>query len=171
MEKKLLLGALNCQGLEDKIDQTMFMDLLRGIDILGVSETWLKDSNASEISIPGYKFCYKNRKLAARGGVGLFMKKDLYMKKYVTIRDDLSDENFLWCKVKKEYLGYQEDLYICMVYIPPEYSSRELRQKNDYFRIQKQTFIGNALFLDKHFSNDDLIFDIINKLRFLNDTE
>ena len=81
-----------------------------------------------------------NRKVyqgGARGGVGVFLKKEL--KKYVKIRYDLSNENFLWCKILKEYLGYPEDLYLCVVYIPPECSTREKREKKDHFKILKDT--------------------------------
>ena len=138
--KRLVLGALNCQGLKEKVDQQVFSDLADQMDILGVSETWLKDDQMGEDSLPGYKFYPINRKTtkgAARGGVGIFLKREI--KKYVKIRYDLSNENFMWCKIKKEYLGYREDLYVCMVYIPPECSSREIRDKKDHFKILEET--------------------------------
>ena len=136
----ITLGALNCQGLADKVDLPEFADLLDKMDICGVSETWLNTQKADEISVPGFNFYPFNRKTfkgAIRGGVGIFIKKEL--KKYVKIRLDLSNENFLWCKIKKEYIGYREDLYICMVYIPPECSTREIREKMDHFKILENT--------------------------------
>ena len=45
----------------------------------------------------------------------------------------MSTENFLWCKITKEYLGYNEDLYLCFVYIPPECSTREKKINTDHF--------------------------------------
>ena len=137
---KITLGALNCQGLKDKVDQPIFTDLINKMDIMGVCETWLNTETAKDIFLPGYNFYPFNRKKtegAVRGGIGIFLKKEL--KKYVKIRSDLSCENFMWCKVKKEYLGYHDDLYICVVYIPPEYSTREIREKKDHFKTLKET--------------------------------
>ena len=133
--KILNLGALNCQGLKEKVDQSTFTDLLHEFDLFGVSETWLTDGNEKEIFVSGYKFYSVNRKTtkgASRGGVGMFLKKGL--KKHVKLRRDLSNENFLWCRIAKEYLGYQDGLYVCVVYIPPKYSSRELGGKYDHFK-------------------------------------
>ena len=146
--KILNLGALNCQGLKDKVDQSTFTDLLSNFDLFGVSETWLRDGNEDEkeqeneheIFVSGYNFYPVNRKTkkgAARGGVGIFVKKEL--KKHVKLRPDLSNENFLWCRIAKEYLGYQDDLYICIVYIPPECSTREIRGKYDHFKHLRDT--------------------------------
>ena len=55
------------------------------------------------------------------------------------IREDISDENFLWCKIQKSYTGYHEDLFICMVYIPPEGSTREKRINVDHFKQLQET--------------------------------
>ena len=41
--KRLVLGALNCQGIKEKVDQTIFSDVSNQMDIFGVCETWLKD--------------------------------------------------------------------------------------------------------------------------------
>ena len=32
----------------------------------------------------------------------------------------MSNENFLWCKLDKQFLNFEEDLYECSIYIPPE---------------------------------------------------
>ena len=80
------------------------------MDIFGVSETWLK--NTDVISLPGFKFYPINRKVAkgaARGGIGIFIRNEI--KKHVKIRQELSDENFLWCKIEKDFLGYNDDMY------------------------------------------------------------
>ena len=46
---------------------------------------------------------------------------------------DISTENCLWCKLDKKFFHFDEDLYVCSVYIPPEFSSREKRLKKDHF--------------------------------------
>ena len=39
---RFIIGALNCQKLIDKVDQTNFQKIVSKADIFGVSETWLK---------------------------------------------------------------------------------------------------------------------------------
>ena len=114
------------------------IDLISSNDIFGTSETWLKDK--VKISIPGYKFYPVNRKVnkgATKGGVGLFIKEEI--KKYVKIRYDLSSENTLWCKLDKKFFGFNNDVYIGSVYIPPETSSKEIRIKKDHYKSLIET--------------------------------
>ena len=64
------IGALNCQGLRDKIDFPEVQDLIRSCDIFGVCETWLGDED--DIYIDDFKFYPFNRKNptgAPRGGL------------------------------------------------------------------------------------------------------
>ncbi len=136
----LKVGALNCQGLKDKVDYPEFLKLVEKNDIFGVTETWLGDGDVDQITLPGYKFYPMNRNKERgiqRGSIGLFIKHNI--KKYVKIRHDLSNENFLWCKLCKHYFGYTEDVFICIVYIPPEYSTRERRLRLDHFKVLKDT--------------------------------
>ncbi len=132
-DRNMRIGSFNCQGIKEKIDYPDFLNLALSMDILGVCETWLSDKD--DIFLPGFKFYPQNRKNpigAPRGGVGIFIKNEL--RKHVKICQELSDEYFFWCKVDKNFIGYNEDVYICVVYIPPEFSSREKRLKLDHFR-------------------------------------
>ena len=136
---KLRIGALNCQGLRDKVDYSNFLQLIKEADIFGLSETWLRDKDDS-ISLPGYSFNHMPRKInkgPARGGVGIFIRNEV--KKHVKIKRDISNENFLWCRISKEYLGYHDDLYLCFVYIPPKCSTREKRININHFRKLQET--------------------------------
>ena len=45
--------------------------------VIGISETWLNNSNDDIFNIPGYKFISNNRRHKHGGGVGLFIKEDL----------------------------------------------------------------------------------------------
>ena len=131
--EKLKIGALNCQGIKGKIDDPEFIKSIMTEDIFGVSETWLHEND--KIAIPGFKFYPINRKKekgATRGGIGLFIKEEL--KKFIKVRYDLSNENILWCKLDKNHFEYDDDLYIGMIYIPPEYSTREKRLNIDHFK-------------------------------------
>ena len=128
----LKIGALNCHGLRDKIDYPEVHKLICSCDIFGVSETWFGEDD--DPSIKGYEFYPFNRKGnkgPIRGGIGWFIKSNL--KEHIKLQEHISDENFLWCKLSKNYFGFCDDLYICIVYIPPESSTREKRINLDHF--------------------------------------
>ncbi len=134
----LLIGALNCHGLLEKLDDPNVIDLIRQNDILGTSETWLKEKDV--VKVPGYNFYPLHRKGGkgpTRGGNGFFIKEGI--KKHVKLRYDLSCENALWCKLDKKYFGFDEDVYIGSIYFPPEQSTREKRLKTDPFKQLKET--------------------------------
>ena len=140
MEKRRILsiGNLNCHGIKDKIDYPEFLNLVSGTDIFGVCETWLKDKD--EINLPNYEFYPLNRKInkgPTRGGIGVFIRSEI--RKYVKIRYDLSNETSFWCKINKEYIGYHDDLYLGIIYIPPESSTREKNVKTDHYKNLLET--------------------------------
>jgi len=58
--------------------------------IIGVTETWLSDSNQHLIDLPNFKFVCKNRHDKVGGGVGIFIHNSL---KYI-VRDDLNINSF-----------------------------------------------------------------------------
>ena len=131
---------LNCQGIKDKFETPEFQKMVLSEDIFGVCETWLGSVNNNiyscnePIHIPGFNFYPLNRKKEkgmTRGGLGLFIKHEI--KEFIKIRYDISTENILWCRVKKDFLNIDDDLFIGIVYFPPEYSSREKRLNTDHF--------------------------------------
>ena len=141
----LNLGALNCHGLRDKIDLPVVINLISSCDIFGVNETWLKDDedeeedNEDEISVEGFEYYPLNRKCKkgpSRGGIGVFIKNEL--KDNIKIRYHLSNDDVLWCCLKKKFFGYNDDVYVGIVYIPPETSTREKRLNIDHFQILQE---------------------------------
>ena len=129
----LKIGSLNCHGMRDRVDYLDFYKLVSKNDIFGVSETWLKKED--KVSLPGFEFYPLNRGEQVgptRGGIGIFISDKI--RKYVKIRYDLSSENFLVCRILKKFMGYNDDVYIAIIYIPPETSTREKRLKKDHFK-------------------------------------
>ena len=117
----------------------MFVEEIKQYTMFAVSEIWISKEDKN-ISIDGYKFypfCREKKLNKVRGGVGWFVREDL--RKWIKIMYEISNENFLWCKLDKHFFGFEEDLYICSVYIPPEYSSREIRLQKDHFKILLET--------------------------------
>ena len=112
----LKIGALNCHGLHDKIDYPEVQNFISSCDIFGVSETWFGENDKADVD--GFQFYPLNRKKCkgpTKGGIGLFIKNNL--KEHIKLQDDISCENFMWCKLSKNYFRFQEDLYVCVVYI------------------------------------------------------
>ena len=128
------VGALNCQGLKEKYETPEFVDMVKSCLVFGVCETWLRKGE-NTVQVENYKFYPYSRKTEGgviRGGVGLFINEEY--KKWIKVLYDISSEYCIWCKLKKEFFGFGEDLYIGMVYIPPQDSSREKRTKINHFK-------------------------------------
>ena len=76
----LNIGALNCQGLKEKIDYPEVADVISTCDIFGVSESWLGENDKNCIDVENYTFHPLNRKKKKgekgrpRGGIGIFVK-------------------------------------------------------------------------------------------------
>ena len=79
----------------------------------------------------------KRKRELEKGGVGLFVKNE--WKEHIKIRYDISCENYLWCKIPKSFFGFHDDLYVAIVYFPPESSTREKRANSDHFQNLKET--------------------------------
>lgn len=77
--QNLKIGTLNCQGLkEKKIDYPEIHNLISSCDLFDVTETWFGKND--DACVEGYKFYPINRKISkgpTKGGVGLFIKKEL----------------------------------------------------------------------------------------------
>ena len=71
---KLKIVHLNAQSLQDTSHAAEFIDIFSqcDIDIITVSETWLKDS--IKINLPNYNSYYINRTNRNGGGVAIFIK-------------------------------------------------------------------------------------------------
>ena len=109
MRKSVLkIGALNCQGLKEKLDDPELLDLLSSCDIFGVSETWFGDKDSKDVDISNYKFYPYNRKkikgTILRGGVGLFIKANL--KQHIKI---------LYCMIFPAKTFYGVNLTRCIL--------------------------------------------------------
>ena len=142
INNKLRIGAFNCQGIKWKIEDPNFVKEVEKCDIFGVSETWICTNESKTINIPGYKFypfCRKKENGRSRGGIGWFIKDNL--RKGIKLLYNISNENFMWCKFERQHFKLKEDLFVCVVYIPPENSSREIRLKKEHFNTLIDTVI------------------------------
>ena len=75
-----MIGSVNCQGISlFKIKTILDMHTL---DVLCVQETWLPKSDI-KLDIPGYQVFEERRAKDRRGGIAMFVKKGVKIRKYV----------------------------------------------------------------------------------------
>ena len=92
------------QSVTLTFDKSQFMVNESKFDIITLSETWLKnDKHLLEyVSLPGYKFSYRNRDEKRGDGVGVYIKDCItYKIRNDIIRLDNSLEH-LWIEVKSK---------------------------------------------------------------------
>ena len=95
---------LNTQSVTLTFDKSQFMVNESKFDNITLSETWLKnDKHLLEyVSLPGYKFSYRNRDEKRGDGVGVYIKDCItYKIRNDIIRLDNSLEH-LWIEVKSK---------------------------------------------------------------------
>lgn len=155
MHTNISLSTWNIHGLShntlgDKIMNKDFLNNISKIDFIFLIETW---SNA-DIDLPCFKAFVSNTTIprtdkACRisGGITLLYKAEY--EKHISIAK--KSENLLWCKISKDLLSTNTDLFICGVYIPPE----------------KSVYFDNEIF--EQLENDIISFSSKGKTMILGD--
>ena len=126
MAKNIAISTWNIHGLShktlgDKTKNKDFLNNINNIDLVFLTETW----SDTIVNVPGFRAFVSdiatpntNRGCRLSGGITLLMKTKL--EKHVSIVKQ--SKNFLWCKVSREILNTELDLFLCGIYIPPEKS-------------------------------------------------
>ena len=72
----------------------------------------------------------KKKKLGRHsGGITILVKS--HLRKGIKVAHN--SEGLLWFCLSKSFFNLKNDLYICATYIPPQYSSKSVMAKTDYF--------------------------------------
>ena len=118
VEKHLSLLHLNTRSLNHNFDKVtnLLSTLKLGFSIIGISETWLKDSTHL-CDIPGYNYIHEHRKGRTGGGVGLYLDKELEFKcrPDLCISNDSAESLFVEIIRKNE-----KNIIVGVIYRPPE---------------------------------------------------
>jgi hypothetical protein len=136
---KLKLAHINAQSLLNDSKFSEFSDLFTnsGIDVIFVSETWLKDN--IQVSLPGYNSFYVNRVHKTGGGVGVFVKS-CFMASVISKSQGESDRpEFILLEVR---LG-SDKILVAGVYRPPKVGFLDVFQEQIYKHTvnYKYTFV------------------------------
>ena len=84
----IVVSHLNLRSIKSNLESFIYCieGLNLNLPIIGVSETWLTDSNSNLCNITGHNFTEKHRTEKTGGGVWIFCQISIQY----TIRDDLS---------------------------------------------------------------------------------
>jgi hypothetical protein len=82
----------------------------------------------------------KNKKTnTISGGISVFVKSEL--KPGIKLLQH-SNNDYIWIKLCKSFLGIQEDIYLCYLYNPPENSSYTQSLETDIFEIIENDIVN-----------------------------
>ncbi|MES9881010.1 MAG: reverse transcriptase domain-containing protein [Sedimenticola sp.] len=140
----------NVQGLQSKLNDLDFLDLITKYDILFFTETWT--GATANVQINGFHEITCNRpkcsKRAKRdsGGIVIYCKNKLSDNLKVV---KLDEKGIVWLKLPKEDFKMQNDVYFCICYIPPERS----RLYRNLCALQNFDFFDNLSDDIRYYSN------------------
>ena len=97
----------------------MLENLKHNFSCIGLSETWLKDSNVDVYHLDGYKHEFYTRKKKQGGGVSIFIEKDLTYKNRVDLGVSNSDFEIIWVEIFKDNYKLQSNVIIGVIYRIP----------------------------------------------------
>ena len=145
----LKILSFNIEGLASGLDDPNLLELMYKQDICLLQETWKRDE--TKINIPGwwdFSQVRPKHKKAGRhsGGVSILCKDE--HRSGVKIEE--SAEGFIWVKLDAKFFNLNKDLFLCAIYIPPQYSENKYAKKTDYYdclnkSIMKYSQKGNIL--------------------------
>lgn len=113
----IISGSSNCSKIEDPD----FVKNVEGNDIIALVETQISPN--TPITLDGYLTFRKDRPQSKNarhfGGLAVLMKKDLRDLNVKIIHQTL---DYMWIKFDKTNFNMNDDIYMCIAYIPPSNS-------------------------------------------------
>ena len=129
----LKILSFNVENLIPKLDDPQFLSLMEKHDLCLFTETWLATND--KIGLPSFwdfHFGRPKRTKCGRnsGGISVFIKKKLRPG----IKVVSMEEGFVWMKFDKDFCSLKNHLFLCVAYIPPQYSKSVSSVNIDYFK-------------------------------------
>ena len=110
---------LNIRSLNNKLNslKQLLNSLYLPFQIIGLTETWLNDTNDDIFELDNYDFVNANRTSRNGGGVGIYITKDMNFK----LRRDLNinDENIMASTFVEIITPNKTNIVIGVIYRPP----------------------------------------------------
>ena len=124
----LNIGVWNIHGLFSrvnnsklcKLEETVFLEKIKKIEILCLQETQCGISETTSLSLEGYRLIpfERNKSGDSRyfGGPLLLMKSGI--RKGIKILDSVNGD-IICIKLQKDFFGLENDVFVCFVYASP----------------------------------------------------
>jgi len=135
------------------------LNLISEYDIAFLSETWISENTFLNLNVNDYccehilgNKSYNTRKDRYSGGISVYYRN--HLRKYVTIVEK-NQYGVMWIKLSKELFSFNEDVYVCNIYIPPINSKVIPNDQFDFFE-ELETGIEKYASLGKLFLTGDL---------------
>ena len=129
-------------GLKRKLNDLDFIELVKKYDILLFSETWLSGADNSNFDIQGYTcdHIFGNKSVGTKkgrysGGLSIYYKNCFKDKIKIVEKNQCG---ILWVKIQSDLFRFEEDVYICNLYIPPSSSKVLNNQETDIYEFLEQ---------------------------------
>lgn len=147
--------------------QQFVSNLSFNFTVLGFTETWLNENNASLYSIAGYDHYYLCRSGRRGGGLSIFVNENIS----VTVRHDLnimsSSIECLFVEISGKFLNTPKDIIIGLLYRPPNQDVTIFTEtiKEILFKVEKEKkviylmgdFNINILETDNHSPSNEFL--------------
>jgi exonuclease III len=136
---------INSRSITHKLVDIQILLQHLPISILAVTETWLNDSMADSIFIPGYTFVYENRVGGQGGGVGIFVRNGIDFNRVTNLGSSTSFESlFINLPNKKS-----KDMMVGAIYRPPGLNLNTFNTEFDVLidSLSSKTHTNKRLFL------------------------
>jgi ribonuclease P/MRP protein subunit RPP40 len=141
----------NAGSMLNKIEELKCVIKGNEPDIIGITETWLKDDvDDNEISIVGYQVFRQDRvsNVKKKGGGVMFYVRDSIKAMTMSVKDKHEFEH-LWIKVKGGDSKKEDPGYIGIFYVPPDVSEKSIKGLKgcfERFRNQRYMIVGDFNF-------------------------
>ena len=137
MKTSLTFCVWNVKGLsskhsyKSKLEDPYLLNVVKATDIIAFVET--QTSPDVPLSLNGYVTYRRDRPKSNNGrnfgGWAILIKEDLFHTRGISFMKQTDD--FVWIKLCKNTFQFQEDIYLCILYIPPCNSKYVSRSNTD----------------------------------------
>ena len=119
---------LNIRSISRNLNafETYLKNLAHKFTVLGLTETWLNNSNFNTFCLAGYYHVYNYRSIRVGGGVSLFIQDCFeYVKRNdLCIMNEFIETVFI--ELNKDQTNFGKNIIIGVVYRPPDKDMKEL---------------------------------------------
>lgn len=158
-------------GLKRKLGDCDFLDCISSYDLIFLSETWISKTDSINLDIDGYQsdHVFGNKsKNTTKGrfssGISFYYRNEL--KDFITIVEK-QHIGLIWVKISADLFPFEENVYICHIYMPPNNSKVFRSSQIDFFEelelsIVKYSNLGKIFItgdLNSRTSNSPDYFD------------